>query len=152
MNLYDRYAVYGTLRPGEANADLWAGLADSVGTATVSGFRLVTNGGFPYALPADRHDSIVVDVLAPLDPAAAHILGRRLDRLEGVPYHYRRHTVAVAIDGPPFDVVLYVPTHPSDYADLPPVPGGDWVNRPPRRSRFDLHDAVAAVAAAEAWR
>lgn len=118
-------AVYGTLRPEGGNDWLWRDRATSTGTGLVQGFRLVTNGGFPYALPSAT-DTITVSLI---EPAAEHyeeVLGD-MDMLEGVPHHYNRRAVVVeTLTG---DVVawMFVPVHLHRVASLPPVEGGDWM-------------------------
>jgi gamma-glutamylcyclotransferase (GGCT)/AIG2-like uncharacterized protein YtfP len=135
-------AVYGTLRVGQPNAGLWRGRAWASTGWAVRGYRLVGAGrGFPYAIPADEDDMIVVDLLT-LD--GLDVLAR-LDRLEGVDHgHYDR--VLAAAERRPRDgcyelatVWLYVPADHRTAAlwAAEPVPGNDWVAHVAR----DLDDA-----------
>ena len=124
------YAVYGTLRSGEANARLWRGLGVSIGLGQVDGYRLVTNGGFPYALPSEG-DSIVIEMIAPHDAIAGEVMRERLDHLEGYPTFYDRLVVPVGLEEPAAGIAwMYVPA--SDHqrlGRLAPVPGNDWSMR-----------------------
>jgi gamma-glutamylcyclotransferase (GGCT)/AIG2-like uncharacterized protein YtfP len=125
-------AVYGTLRVGQPNADLWDGKAVASTGWAIRGYRLVGAGrGFPYAVPADEDEKIVVDLLALYTADAVATLAR-LDRLEGVPHHYDR--VLAAAERHPRDgrydlatVWLYVPVHAEVGRWGDPIPSGDWV-------------------------
>ena len=124
MNL--PYAVYGTLRSHEGNDVLWRQLAESRGIGTVANFRLVTHGGFPYALPAED-EITTVEIIEPLNNENAQVVVRsRLDRLEGYPMFYGRHLVTVKIDGGEQTCWMYVPVDHESYADLFPVTNNDW--------------------------
>ena len=125
IGLQAPYAVYGTLRSGEGNASLWRDRARSIGIGSVEGFRLVTNGGFPYALPAEGEVS-VVEIIVPV-MAEAEILRLYLDRLEGYPSFYDRQVVEVVFGDQLVTAWMYVPNHAEDYARLPRVEGNDWV-------------------------
>lgn len=126
-NLATDYAVYGTLRTGESNARLWTGLAYSVGTTTMANFRLVTNGGFPYALFAED-ESIVVELIRPIGNVEAQKeLRSRLDRLEGYPDFYDRLYETVELDGDSQECWVYVPAGDQrEYANLERVINNDW--------------------------
>jgi len=118
--------VYGTLRPGSGNHGLWSGYAEAVldGDVRLTGYRLVTNGSFPYAIPAP--DETTVGCLIVPEPDHYNYVLARMDRLEGVPTHYSR--VAVSVDGPMTKIVawLYTPTSDRYHSELGPVPGNDW--------------------------
>lgn len=118
------YAVYGTLRNREPNARLWQGLAYRLGISIVEGYRLVSNGGFPYAIPAPDQISTVEIIKA--RPGAEVVLRARLDHLEGYPDFYTRVVVPVALGDKTIDCWLYTPTQPDDFADLPEVFDNDW--------------------------
>jgi len=125
------YAVYGTLRSGEGNSRLWQGLARSGGLSTLRGYRLVSNGGFPYALFAGPKSEITVEAVVPNgDEASQFELRRRLDRLEGYPDFYDRYLETVVVEGAPQECWIYVPS--SDHEELgkyPQVPNNDWKNK-----------------------
>jgi len=69
------FAVYGTLRPGCGNDRLWQGNAAPIGLGHVTGFRLVSNGAFPYAVPTEDQ-RIVVEMVMPHVGRYADILWR----------------------------------------------------------------------------
>jgi len=119
------FAVYGTLRPGCGNDRLWQGNAAPIGLGHVTGFRLVSNGAFPYAVPTEDQ-RIVVEMVMPHVGRYADILWR-MDALEGVPHHYTRERVTVAHRGETTECWMYVPVH--DVGRMPTVPGGDWLQR-----------------------
>jgi len=124
------FAVYGTLRSGMGNDRLWIGHATSVNVAAVYGYRLVTHGAFPYAIPAPPDQRVVVEVIQP-HPGRHDALLDRLDALEGYPFHYDRFTVdAHPLRSAPLSCWMYVPVDAEAYDDLTPVPGNDW-------TRFD---------------
>lgn len=125
QDLVTPYAVYGTLRPKCGNDWLWKDMAVCIGSTTVDGYRLVTNGSFPYAIPAEGQQ-IVVDLIAPSVEHAA-VLRTRLDRLEGYPDHYDRVLVQVTFDDAQINVWLYTPNDPYYIEDAVPVPGNDWL-------------------------
>lgn len=118
--------VYGTLRPGWGNARLWAGRGDAHhdGAATVRGFRLVSGGPFPFAVP--DADSVATGALIyPSVAEYADVLDD-LDRLEGYPRFYDRMMVVVDTPAGHVKAWIYTPARPIEYADLPPVEGNDW--------------------------
>jgi gamma-glutamylcyclotransferase (GGCT)/AIG2-like uncharacterized protein YtfP len=125
------FAVYGTLRPDCGADTMWTAIADCdpMDLYVIPGYRLTTNGGFPYAIPASNDESIVVNLIHPRDAAAAHALAERLDRYEGVPSHYQRIPVcAFAAQAPrAIRAWLYTPTHPDEAARLRSIPSGDWL-------------------------
>jgi gamma-glutamylcyclotransferase (GGCT)/AIG2-like uncharacterized protein YtfP len=119
--------VYGTLRPNQGNDRLWEGLAYAKydGKCKVLGHRLVSNGAFPYMIPAATEEAFGC-LVVPLPDQYDYVLGQ-MDRLEGVPHHYTRETVAVMT---PEGIELawtYIPRNPETYAALGDVPGNDWV-------------------------
>jgi gamma-glutamylcyclotransferase (GGCT)/AIG2-like uncharacterized protein YtfP len=125
-NLEMPYAVYGTLRTGEGNDRLWRGLATGGEIDTVQGYRLVTNGGFPYALPCGGQSS-TIEIVIPIDDSEAQRQMRsRLDMLEGYPSFYDR--VIVTTDSGK-RCWMYTPVCPSEYERLPAVYGNDWCAR-----------------------
>ena len=123
-NLDRPYAVYGTLRSGESNARLWQGLATGGDLDLLSGYRLVSNGYFPYALPA-ANETTVVEIVRPVaNQAAQYELRERLDNLEGYPTLYDRLVVTTDFGD---QCWLYMPV--SDHerlGRLPRVLDNDW--------------------------
>jgi|CXWK01.1.fsa_nt_gi gamma-glutamylcyclotransferase (GGCT)/AIG2-like uncharacterized protein YtfP len=125
------FFVYGTLRPYGALSGVWTDMRSTRhthdGMAQVTGYRLVTNGSFPYAIPAEG--DITVGALVHVAEWEYDRLLTELDRIEGYPAHYDRITVQVAdLDGDPIsDATMYVPTiDPTWLANYDPVPGNDW--------------------------
>ena len=140
--------VYGTLREGFGNDRLWhphatRREAPGGGRWEVRGYNLVTNGGFPYAVPTPYVDGIgltariVGELIEATDAEHEAEMMKRLDYLEGVPHHYRRALVSVELHGsandldgyPSLNAVMYQPTDGDDasrYARLHPVPENDW--------------------------
>lgn len=118
--------VYGTLRPGWGNSRTWAGIARPMhdGLVTVDGYRLVSNGAFPYAIPAEG-ETTTGCLIAP-DADCYDMALARMDHLEGVPHHYRRISVGVEMPNALMVAWLYTPADPEVYADLRSVPGNDW--------------------------
>jgi gamma-glutamylcyclotransferase (GGCT)/AIG2-like uncharacterized protein YtfP len=129
-------AVYGTLRPGCGNDRLWQGSANVIADGWfIAGYRLVSNGAFPYAIPTgDRADESRVTLVMPHLAEYDEVLAR-LDMLEGVPTHYVRSMVECRDPedrGGGFVVAwLYEPAHPEfEAARCEPVPANDWYQRP----------------------
>lgn len=119
--------VYGTLRPGYGNSAHWQGQADARfdGKCKVTGFRLVSNGYFPYAIPGLPDDESFGCLI---DPFAGHygIVQQSMDQLEGVPVHYERHITIVKVPTGFVNAYIYVATDPHQYDHLSPVRGNDW--------------------------
>jgi gamma-glutamylcyclotransferase (GGCT)/AIG2-like uncharacterized protein YtfP len=132
-------AVYGTLRSHCGNDVLWRGQpgCESLGVDSVKGYRLVSNGSFPYAV-VDLTAESVVEVLI----VTPEVLDR-LDALEGYPTHYDRHVVTT-VDGLE-GVHIYSPPSGERHASMAAVPRDD-------HGRYDwlLEDRVAARFAAMA--
>ena len=93
------------------------------------GFRLVTHGWFPYAIPAPCQTIVGSVIEVDADTLAA------IDSLEGYPHHYDRVWTVAASDRRPFAIGawLYTPTYPGDHADGDQVPENDW-------ALFDLQE------------
>lgn len=127
------FFVYGTLRPGCGNDRFWVDRATATddGVAYVIGWKLVTNGGFPYLVRAASAQSVGCLVR----PRREHYDRVRdsFDALEGVPRHYLRIEVAVMTPAGPVMAWTYTPTHPDDrlLPDVPTNPAGfyDWAER-----------------------
>ncbi|MDY0002075.1 MAG: gamma-glutamylcyclotransferase family protein [Polyangia bacterium] len=111
-----RVFVYGTLRRDEPNHRLLAS-ATFVGEAsTEPSFELVSLGPFP-AMVAGGWTSVTGEVYE-VDPKTL----AALDRLEGAPSFYHRHSVRLE-DGTVAQTYLL----PTDQArGLPRIPSGDW--------------------------
>lgn len=89
-----RLIVYGTLRPGQANAHLLEGLG-TWEPATLRG-AIATWSGYPVFTPSPDGDVINADLLTAPD-LVAHL--PRLDAFEG-PAYRRAVVVAQTADGP----------------------------------------------------
>ena len=147
MTAHHPVFVYGTLRPGMSN-NRWFRGADSNRTdATMTGYELVTNGSYPYLLPASasvgsdaagQGAPVVRGTLVFVDPADWEAVAASLDELEGTdparPVHddnlYNRVLAEVVTDaGEPVTAWVYIPPV-SKQAQLreryPLVPGGEW--------------------------
>lgn len=147
MTAHHPVFVYGTLRPGMSN-NRWFRGADSNRTdATITGYELVTNGSYPYLLPASapvgsdaagQDAPVVRGTLVFVDPADWEAVAASLDELEGTdparPVHdgnlYNRVLAEVVTDaGEPVTAWVYIPPV-SKQAQLreryPLVPGGEW--------------------------
>lgn len=126
--------VYGTLRPQGGNDVLWRGRATPHhdGDTFVSGYRLVHNGFFPYALT--DCESITVGCLVQPFPAFERQVLDRLDILEGVPTHFDRHKVEAHTPEGSVSAWMYVANHERYMDRLPGVPGNDWARVPKERS------------------
>lgn len=129
--------VYGTLRPGHGNDRTWQDLAYAQfdGKCRVIGYRLVSNGAFPYALPAIMDQSFGC-LIVPLPDRYEECM-RRMDSLEGVPVHYTRETTAVLTPEGAVMAYIYVPAHPETYAGYGEVFGNDWALHQRRRHTSD---------------
>ena len=127
------FLVYGTLRPGGGNDRLWHGHAEVIRYATeIPGYRLVHNGGFPYAIP-DVDSTSIGSIIQPTPSRYASILSR-LDALEGYPHHYDRVPATTSCG---VECWIYVPTGWRRVAAThPEVPGNDWMTFTEER-RFD---------------
>lgn len=113
------FFVYGTLRPDCGNDRLWHGVADAHAdnAAFAPGFQLVgRHSAFPYVVPADSVEDVVVGALIYPRPGYEATVARDMDALEGVGYgHYRRHITRVYVfdesgEGPRVvESFIYVP-------------------------------------------
>lgn len=135
-----RVFVYGTLMPGERNADVAArGGAFEAQAARLPGFRLLhlLPEAYPAVVPGDADDEVRGCVLtyAPDDWTTALPLLNELEGVDEVPPLYTREQVDVTLEnGEPQSVWVYV------YADaarlarpgVVPIPSGDWREAPDR--------------------
>jgi len=131
------FFVYGTLRPGQGNDGIWHRLAFAKfdGKCRVIGYRLVTNGAFPYALPAKMDQSFGC-LIVPI-PEHYDECRDRMDQLEGVPSHYTRETTAVLTPEGAVMAYIYVPRRYEAMADMPEVHGNDWTQHERRLHTSD---------------
>lgn len=120
--------VFGTLRPGYGNSVTWATLGSAVcdGTAYIDNHRLVSNGWFPYCIPADGQTTYGTLIVAYDDDFPDMI--RRMDQLEGVPVHYMRRRIIVHTPVGDTPAWYYLPDDWHTYQNMPPVDGNDWRN------------------------
>ncbi|HJD51644.1 MAG TPA: gamma-glutamylcyclotransferase [Candidatus Rothia avistercoris] len=149
MTAHHPVFVYGTLRPGMSNNHWFRGADSNHTGASISGYELVTNGSYPYLLPAsapagkggagaDTPAPLVRGTLVFVDPANWEAVAASLDELEGTdparPVHddnlYNRVLAEVVTDaGEPVTAWVYIPPV-SKQAQLreryPLVPGGEW--------------------------
>jgi len=118
--------VYGTLRPEQGNDHIWRSVAYASydGKCRVLGYRLVSNGGFPYAIPATTEQTFGC-LINPLPDEYEHVM-RRMDALEGVPHHYTREQVAVITPDGIVTAYIYIPVDPERYALMGEVFQNDW--------------------------
>lgn len=139
--------VYGTLRPGMSNHHWFRGADANRVDATITGYELVTNGSYPYLLPASapvgsdaagQDAPVVRGTLVFVDPADWEAVAASLDELEGTdparPVHddnlYNRVLAEVVTEaGESVTAWVYIPPA-SKQAQLreryPLVPGGEW--------------------------
>lgn len=126
--------VYGTLLPGERNAQVAArGGHFTARPATLAGFRLLDlrPEGYPGIVPGAASDLVHGAALtyAPADWERALAL---LDELEGVdetPPLYTRQRVRLTLQGGEEVegwVYVYALSARLEQAGVTPVPGGDW--------------------------
>ena len=112
-----KIAVYGTLRRGEGNWSYFLkGRSAYLKTAVISGFRMVTNGAYPYAI--EFEGNITVDLFE-IDEDTLE----RLDYLEGYPSHYNRKLIDVGDD----QAWIYYTENKEFLKRYAEVPSGDWL-------------------------
>lgn len=126
------FIVYGTLRPGHGNYQ-WAlaGVTISEEDITVPNTRLVSEGGFPYLIPADGQQSIATLVTVHPDHYAQVLAD--LDHLEGYSPGsnfnlYDRTVRTVQTSTGTVDAWLYIPALYQERGidRLHPVPENNW--------------------------
>ncbi|MEF2276888.1 gamma-glutamylcyclotransferase family protein [Deinococcus sp. YIM 134068] len=135
-----RVFVYGTLMPGERNADIAArGGAFEAQPARLPGFRLLHL--LPEAYPAIRPGGITDEVrgyVLTYDPSDWETALPFLDELEGVdevPPLYTREQVNVTLEGGGVQAVwvyVYADTARLARPGVIPIPSGDWREAPHR--------------------
>ncbi|MEV6505850.1 gamma-glutamylcyclotransferase family protein [Streptomyces sp. NPDC051642] len=132
------FFVYGTLRPGQPNHDLFLrGRTESEEPGRLHGTALYDGPGYPYAVEAPG--SVIVGELVTARPEAYPQLLRELDRLEdyapGDPanlYERVERQVTRDTDRTPVRAWVYLAA-PTVTARLRThgklIEGGDWINR-----------------------
>lgn len=138
--LLTRVFVYGTLLPGERNADVaqQGGRFDAV-PARLTGYRLLhlVPEAYPALLPGHPDEEVHGCVLSYAPEDWPRVLPS-LDALEGVgesPPLYTRQRVTVTLTGGrrlPAWVYVYADTARLGRPGVLPVPGGDWRRIPDR--------------------
>ena len=83
--------VYGTLKKGKCNHHVLGTNAKFLGTGTVVGFDLFSNGYYPYAVLTNSNHKCISGEVYEIDDEAFAMC----DRLEGYPNHYLRKKVNV---------------------------------------------------------
>lgn len=133
------FFVYGTLRPGEVNHDLFLrGRTAAEEPARLAGALLYDGPGYPYAAPGE---GAVAGELVTAAPGAYGELLAVLDRLEdyfgpGHPrnlYERRRCEVRRLRDGATVPAWVYLAAPGAALGPL--IDGGDWLTRPERGPR-----------------
>jgi gamma-glutamylcyclotransferase (GGCT)/AIG2-like uncharacterized protein YtfP len=127
--------VYGTLRKGFGNHRLLENPGVRyLGKDYLTGFRMVSCGGFPAIFPVgpvqSDSDDIIMGELYEVDDDTMY----NLDRLEGVPFHYQR-VKATTVNGT--DAWVYVQ---DEGGSRTPVPSGDWMTT--RTGRWNFFSPV----------
>ncbi|HEY9370003.1 gamma-glutamylcyclotransferase family protein [Streptomyces sp.] len=130
------FFVYGTLRPGEVNHDLFLrGRTAAEEPALLTGALLYDGPGYPYAAPGDGR---VAGELVTAAPGAYAELLVVLDRLEdyvgpGHPrnlYERERCEILRQRDGARVPAWVYFAAPAARLGPL--IEGGDWLTRPGR--------------------
>ena len=107
--------VYGTLKRGFHNYKNFLEPLEPT-PAKLSGFKLHSGPGFPYA---NYGTGEIQGEIYEIDDAKLY----NLDRLEGVPNHYRRVLCYPEVDGKTLECWIYI----SDYAaNYPEIESGNW--------------------------
>lgn len=115
--------TYGTLRTGETNARLLAGVPCLGTFKTVPRYTMISLGAFPGII--ERGDTAIVGELYEVDDATL----ASLDRLEGHPHFYTRMAVELDAEAGQTGLVQgYV--LPDGYSTRPVMPTGDWRSSP----------------------
>jgi len=125
--------VYGTLRPA---VNRWDVSPKQVARATLYGHRMHDLGAFPAITPSTP-ESFVVGDLVEATPAEL----ARMDRIEGVPHHYKSEPVNVhTADGEWVEAVAYVYANPERIGNRPIIV--DWVEHALGKNMFEEVDHV----------
>lgn len=135
------YFVYGTLRPGESNANLWEGLATCDEVAWRCPAYALVEDIIPYALPETtiRHGldvgclSATGNLLVPL-AGEERRLRMALDTLEGHPVGYTRTFATVRRTDGHDEIVrktawIYAYNHLDILRRATAITSGDYLNR-----------------------
>lgn len=111
--------VYGTLKRGHGNHYLLE-TSHFVGTGWTELPLFLAEAGIPFAfpLPESPHNTRpVAGELYAVDAATR----RRLDRLEGHPYSYRRTLITVLVGGERYAAEIYIYQNPSGHRESTPI-------------------------------
>lgn len=117
-------AVYGTLMSGQPNSVLWHDFGTTEPCIIHDCSLVTTNGYFPYGLVAPG-STTVGEALWIRSWNYKNVLAR-LDRLEGVPSHYRRIVTKITTEEGEIEAWLYSPDHLWDARDAIAIPNNDW--------------------------
>lgn len=135
--MLDNVFTYGTLRPGQPNADLLTGaLGHLIGRTRHLQLLAPRHNYFPYATEVSPSPDgpETVGTLYRLPDPATEIL-RRLDLLEGYSpthpetSHYRRIRAPVQTQLGVLSAWAYVAGPRVDVTAMTPIPSGDWLTR-----------------------
>lgn len=136
------YFVYGTLRPGNGNFKRYLeGKSFHLRPAKLTGFVMVSLGGFPMAIETGNKKDVIVGELVSLRPKEFASTTKSLDALEGYPSFYDKLIVSAEAEEIMSDNVVklrdeeaYVYASPEVHAEkylktYSKVIGGDWNKR-----------------------
>ncbi|MFI5862509.1 gamma-glutamylcyclotransferase family protein [Streptomyces sp. NPDC051546] len=134
------FFVYGTLRPGEVNHDLFLrGRTAAEEPARLPDAALYEGPGYPYAVDRPGSGSAIAGELVTPVPGAYGELLLALDLLEeyagpGHPANIYDRTAREALrpDGTPVRAWVYLAAPPLAHRlarSGTPIPGGDWLRR-----------------------
>lgn len=139
MTAHHPVFVYGTLRPGGSNHHWFRGKDGNRTGASIRGYELVTNGSYPYLLPAQDAGALVAGTLVFVAEQHWAEVAASLDELEDTNpvlpvddanlYNRVLHEVT-AQDGTVHTAWVYIPPahrHAHLRERYPLVPGSDWI-------------------------
>lgn len=119
--------VYGTLRTGFGNhSHFLAGNITEIEDGTISGYRMVSLGGFPMVFETDTPSVVRGELMHIREDIYDHVL-RRLDGLEGEGHFYYRKPCSVHTPSGVKEAEVYVgPTSDNYYSGSQEIGSGDW--------------------------
>jgi len=129
-----RIFVYGSLRRGEENHDIWFGRgAASVGDGYIRGAELVSLGAYCCIVPTDDSSRAVVGEVYDVTPEVF----RGIEEMEAEAGYVRRpvevYRASSDDDPAPIKAEAYFYERPERVARRPRVESGDWTERKKRR-------------------